>query len=292
MAEEINIIGNSQEIIKIKEIADQIGKNQISSLIEGEPGTGKDLLAKYIFSKVSEPKKFFKIDSSILNSNSNIINTLGENDLTYICIDDIGSLSSEAQAILIQLIDNSIEKKKNLKFIFLSNQIPNQEISKNQLREDLFFRINRTKILIPPLRKRKEDIYLLGNFFLTQINSSTNKKITGLNENFKSFLLNYNWPGNVREFENFLYNSVVFSKSNVLCEDDIPEDYFRTNLKLKNINLEIVPALPLDRYEKEIILKNLHFANFNRNKTAKLLGISERTLYRKLKLYKIETDSD
>ncbi|MBE7412566.1 MAG: sigma 54-interacting transcriptional regulator [Leptospiraceae bacterium] len=287
MTEKQIVFGKSKETQKTKDLLDQIAQNKLSVLIEGESGTGKDTYAEYIFANIEESKYHLKIDSSILSNFvlEEILSKFPQNELVYLWIDRLEILNLESQGLLLQWINNCENNYKHIRFVFFSSSSLSKLVSEKIFREDLYFRINKIKILISPLRNRREEIAELVNYFIVNFSSKHNKNIQSVDKGFESFLYNYHWSGNIRELENFIERVIIFSKKNSLDEKEIPSEIFSPNRITRNLN--IVAGIPLVDYEKEILIKNLEFVNWNRNKAAAILGISERTLYRKIKEFQI-----
>lgn len=291
MPDEQVIFGKSKESVKARELLEQIAQNKLSVLIEGESGTGKDSYADFLFSKLEGSKKKIKLDGSLLFdfSNGKIFSTGLQEYSVYLFIDGIEKLNVESQTLLLRWFENNEESFQNLRFIFFSNGTVESLVVEKKFREDLYFKMNRIKISIPALRNRKDDIASFVNHFISKFSQHHKKKIESADKVFENFLYNYHWPGNVRELENFIQRAVLFSSGSILGEKDIPPEFFVPNKITENLNLGIIPGIKLSTYEKEIIQKNLEYTNWNRNKSAVLLGISERTLYRKLREFNIVT---
>jgi transcriptional regulator with PAS, ATPase and Fis domain len=177
----------------------------------------------------------------------------------------------------------------DVRIIAATNKNLLEEVEKGNFREDLYYRLAVAKITLPPLRERKEDIILLFNHFVVEFNEKYGKSVTKLSPEVLKFFQNYDWPGNIRQFRNVLESMVIMAKDDTLTKEDIPEELLKgpTPSTKKKLIDTIIPGITLEEYEKAIIQKNLEFTNGNREKTAELLGISQRTLYRKLNEYNL-----
>ncbi|GIX40330.1 MAG: acetoacetate metabolism regulatory protein AtoC [Leptospiraceae bacterium] len=311
------IIGNSPSIQKVIEKAKQIAPTDITVLIEGESGTGKEMLANFIHqNSLRKDKPFLKINCGA------IVKSLLESELfgvvkgAYtgadkdrpgifeaanggtIFLDEIGELDLESQVRLLRVIEEKMVIRVgstkpipvDVRIIAATNKNLLEEVEKGNFREDLYYRLAVAKLTLPPLRERKEDILLLFNHFVTEFNEKYGKSVTKLSPDVLKFFQNYDWPGNIRQFKNVLESMVIMAKDDTLTMEDIPEELLKgpsPSTKKKLVDT-IIPGISLEEYEKAIIQKNLAFTNGNREKTAQLLGISQRTLYRKLNEYQLK----
>jgi DNA-binding NtrC family response regulator len=308
------IVGNSPAIRKVIEKAKQIAPTDITVLIEGESGTGKELLANFIYqNSLRKDKPFLKINCGAL------VKSLIESELfgvvkgAYtgadkdraglfeaanggtIFLDEIGELDLESQVRLLRVIEEKsvirVGSTKpipvDVRIIAATNKNLLKEVEKGNFREDLYYRLAVAKLVLPPLRERKEDIILLFNHFVVEFNEKYGKSITKLSPEVLKFFQNYDWPGNIRQFKNVLESMVILAQDDTLTINDLPEELLKGASPTAKRNLvdTIIPGITLEEYEKAIIQKNLEFTNGNREKTAELLGISSRTLYRKINEY-------
>jgi DNA-binding NtrC family response regulator len=308
------IVGNSPAIRKVIEKAKQIAPTDITVLIEGESGTGKELLSNFIYqNSLRKDKPFLKINCGAL------VKSLIESELfgvvkgAYtgadkdraglfeaanggtIFLDEIGELDLESQVRLLRVIEEKsvirVGSTKpipvDVRIIAATNKNLLKEVEKGNFREDLYYRLAVAKLVLPPLRERKEDIILLFNHFVVEFNEKYGKSITKLSPEVLKFFQNYDWPGNIRQFKNVLESMVILSQDDTLTINDLPEELLKGASPTAKRNLvdTIIPGITLEEYEKAIIQKNLEFTNGNREKTAELLGISSRTLYRKINEY-------
>ncbi|MFN3603896.1 MAG: sigma-54-dependent transcriptional regulator [Leptonema sp. (in: bacteria)] len=314
---ETAIIGNSVAIRKVLEKAKQLAPTDVSVLIEGESGTGKELIANYIYeNSLRKAYPFLKINCGA------IVKTLLESELfgvvkgAYtgadkdrqgifesanhgtIFLDEIGELDLESQVRLLRVLEDKMVLRVgstkpfpvDVRILAATNKNLLQEVTENRFREDLYYRLSVVKLVIPPLRERKEDLLLLFNHYVVLFNEKYNKSVTKISNEVLKFFQNYDWPGNIRQFRNILESMVILSKDDTLTMEDLPEDLWKGHSPTMKKNLvdTIIPGISLDEYEKAIIKKNLEFTNYNKEKTANLLGISSRTLYRKIEEYKLK----
>ncbi len=317
VAYEDKIIGNSPTIRKIIEKARQIAPTDITVLIEGESGTGKEILADFIQkNSLRKDKPYLKINCGAF------VKSLLESELfgvvkgAYtgadkdrpgifevsnhgtIFLDEIGELDLESQVRLLRVIEEKIVMRVgstkpiqvDVRIISATNKNLLEEVEKGNFREDLYYRLAVAKLSLPPLRERKEDIIFLFNHFIVEFNEKYGKSITKISPEALKVLQNYDWPGNIRQFKNVLESMVILAKDDTLTLEDVPEEIRKggsPTIKKRLVDT-IIPGITIEEYEKAIIEKNLEFTNGNREKAAELLGISARTLYRKLNEYNLK----
>ena len=160
-------------------------------------------------------------------------------------------------------------------------------VSERQFREDLYFRIKGATISIPPLRERREDIPVLIHYFMTQSSDKYGKEIESLTPEAQQTLMSYHWPGNVRQLRNTVENMVVLSTDKRLGVDTLPAD-LRPKADAETIGgMNNLVGISIEQAEKELIRNTLKMVAGNREQAAKILGIGERTLYRKIKEYEL-----
>lgn len=314
---EDKIIGNSSVIRKVIEKAKQIAPTDITVLIEGESGTGKEILADFIQNNsLRKDKPYLKINCGAF------VKSLLESELfgvvkgAYtgadkdrpgifevsnhgtIFLDEIGELDLESQVRLLRVIEEKIVMRVgstkpiqvDVRIISATNKNLLEEVEKGNFREDLYYRLAVAKLNLPPLRERKEDIPFLFNHFVVEFNEKYGKSITKMSPEVLKVLQNYDWPGNIRQFKNVLESMIILAKDDILTIEDVPEEIRKGGSPTikKRLTDTIIPGITIEEYEKAIIEKNLEFTNGNREKTAELLGISARTLYRKLNEYNLK----
>ncbi|MCX8096954.1 MAG: sigma-54 dependent transcriptional regulator [Spirochaetes bacterium] len=297
------IVGESEKIIDIFKKTTSIAKSDSLVLITGETGVGKELFAEVIH-KLSNRKDnpFIRINCAAIpetlleselfgyekgaftGANKRKLGLFEIADGGTLFLDEIGEISISVQTKLLR----AIEEKKiirvggldyipiNARLIVATNRELLEEVRKRNFREDLFFRINVVSIHIPPLRERKEDILPLFYYFLDMFSKRNGKVIKRVDEDYLEFLMNYPFPGNVRELSNFVERAVVLSEDGVISLDLI-HDYV----------MSYIPKQEIHRSEREIIVSSLIRYDFNISKTAKFLGMHRNTLSRKIKKYGI-----
>jgi two-component system response regulator HydG len=309
-----NIIGRSPSMVKLFETVAQVAASEATVLITGESGTGKELIAGAIhFNSPRKERPFIKMNCA------SVTETLLESELfghekgaftgAYrrkegrfyqadggsLFLDEVGEMSLAMQVKLLRVLQEmEITRvggeeviKVDVRVIAATNKDLIQEIETGRFREDLYYRLNVINLSVPPLRDRKEDIPILAQHFLTVFADKNQKKIKGLTPQAMDRLLKHQWPGNVRELMNAVERAIVLSRSEYLDEEELAllnvgepsrENAFPTGHK--------VPAnLPLDEVEKATIIKMLESTGGNKSEAARRLGITRKTLHKKLKKY-------
>ena len=300
-----NIIGNNREIKKIFCLINRIADSEISVVIEGESGVGKELIAKAIHTNsLRANKKFVALNCGALPE------TLLESELFghakgsftgadrdkkglfeeaeggSIFLDEISETSPSFQVKLLRAIEEkeirrigtNIPVKTNVRVLSATNSNLEELVNNEKFRGDLYYRLNGIKLCIPPLRNRKEDIIPLVKYFIERYKGTD--KLVDISSEAKVFLLKYNWPGNIRELKNVIQRALALMDNNFIEVDDLPDE-------IKNVNgrLELEDNISLPELEKRYILKTLNKYKGNKIQTARSLNIAPNTLWRKLKSY-------
>lgn len=304
-----NILGVSSELNDAIEMARKIAMVETDVLITGESGTGKELFAQAIhnsnpnrpFVCVNSPSIPFELAESELFgyekgafSGASSTGKQGKFELAAggtIFLDELSSLPLSIQAKILRVLqDREIEKlgstrrkKVNFRVIAATNQRLEKLVAEGRFREDLYYRINRANITIPPLRQRKEDIPLYVSHFLKKINSKLNTHFEGLSEDALGCFMNYSWPGNVRQLINVLEQACLKK----WVGETIPRNCLSRELIDAYSPCTPEPAsmefkAEVKEKERMLIQAALNRTNGNKRKAAKLLGIPRSTLYKKL----------
>ena len=309
-----NIVGKSQKMQKIYTLIEAVTQTRATVLIYGESGTGKRLIAHAIhkYNEHERGKPFVEVSCGALTETlleselfghakgaftGAIKDRIGRFELAdggTIFLDEIDAFSPALQVKLLRVLqEGEFERvgdtktiKVDVRVIAASNQNLQDLIAQGKFRKDLYYRLNIISIEVPPLRDRKEDIPLLIEDFVKKHSKHTSKKIEGLSSEALSMLMDYNWPGNIRELENVIERAIILTKGPMITPADFPE--FLNNLKpqeecLGNNGLKLKDALRSP--EKDLILKALESVGWNRNEAARALGINRTTLYKKMNLF-------
>ncbi len=191
---------------------------------------------------------------------------------------------------MVRPVGGTQPKKVDFRLITATNRDIKKEVKQGAFREDLYYRINVIEIAVPPLRDRREDIPVSLDYFLKKYSKSEGKEIKGFSKEALKYLLRYDYPGNVRELSNIVERATVMATKNVIDVSDLPEEVVRSSAAHVNFASGGATTLPevLKEIEKSMILEALKEENFVKLRAAKKLGISERVLRYKMKLYGIE----
>ena len=309
---EKDILGQSEGMQKVFQLAKKVGPTDSTVLITGESGTGKELIAKAIRNYSSrKDKPFITVDCGSL------VESLFESELFghvkgsftgatatkhgrfelanggTIFFDEIANISTNIQAKLLRAIqEGEVTKVGSTQVIRVDVRIiaaTNQDLVKladeGRFREDLFYRLSVVPIHLPPLREKPEDIPLLDEHFLKNYSQKRKKNVRGISEEAMKALIQYSWPGNVRELENAIERPVVLTESDVIQPSDLL--YYGLSIP-KNSYPDAEKPKCLEDVEKEHIQSTLKMHNGHRSKTALSLGIDRKTLWMKMKKYGIE----
>ncbi len=310
--------GKNREFRHIMELVDIVAPTDMSVIIEGETGSGKEYLARRIHNKSKrKDKPFVAVDCGALPKELAGSELFGHvkgaftgavKDKTglfsqankgTIFLDEIANLPHEIQMKLLRAIqeriiykigDNKVIKV-DVRLLVASNEDLFEAVKEKKFREDLYHRLNEFKLTIPPLRQRTDDIPIYANYFLEQANKRLNKTIPGFSAEAMEVLTRYPWYGNLRELKNVVNRAVLLSDNSTILPQSLPDEIrnFRTASEIKDTfipNSELKGAA--HEAEKSAILKALEQTKNNKTKAALLLNIDRKTLYNKLKLYQIE----
>jgi transcriptional regulator with PAS, ATPase and Fis domain len=306
------LVGRSKKFIEIGAVLAKVAKKDTSILICGETGTGKSMIAHFIH-QTSNRKNgpWVEIDCSTLSENLLESELFGHErgaftgafsmkpgkfelaDHGTIFLDEIGNMSHTLQTKLLRVIqEREFERvggketlKTDVRIITATNKNLQQLVEEGQFRKDLYYRINVVSITIPPLREREEDIPLLATHFVEKYSEKDGKNpIPTISDEALELLLKYQWPGNIRELENVIQLAVLMTNSDVILPEHLPE-ILRPKEKFEPPDISV--GMTLEEMEIKLISKTLQHTNYNVTKSAKILGISRRTLQNKLKEYQI-----
>ena len=307
------IRGNNPAMQGIFEVVRRVAPTNIAVLIEGSSGTGKELLARAIHDNSLRHNKPFRpvncagLSETLLESelfghakgaftgaNADRKGLFEVADKGTLFLDEIGDMPLNMQAKLLRVIEDGtvipVGSNKpmvvDVRIISATNHSLTRLIEQNKFREDLYFRIKGVSVTLPALRERPEDIPVLVDHFLKEAAEEIGSRVTGITEAAMQILVAHDWPGNVRQLKNSVRTMVVMCDRDKLDVRDIPPDILqRRQLAGASDAAADLAGVSLNDLEKKAILDTLSRTAGNREQAAKILGIGERTLYRKIKEY-------
>jgi two-component system response regulator HydG len=307
--------GNSAAMQGIFEVLRRVAPTNISVLIEGRSGTGKELLARAIHRNSPRRNKPFRpincagLTETLLESElfghakgaftgatSDRKGLFEIADKGTLLLDEIGDMPLNMQAKLLRFLEDGVvipvgSHKPvivDVRVISATNHDLTKLIEEKKFRQDLYFRIKGVSISLPALRDRPQDIPELIDYFLKEAADETGSQVTGITDSAMSILCNYEWPGNIRQLRNTIRTMVVMCDRDKLDVRDLPPEVHQLRqLAPGNRAPAGLAGVPLDELEKQAIIDTLARTNGNREQAARILGIGERTLYRKIKEYNL-----
>ncbi len=301
------IITNSQKVREVIRMLRKLTDVSSSILIYGESGTGKELIARAIhFSSIRKDNPFIVVNCAAIPESLLESEVFGYTKGAFtganadkkglfeaanggtIFLDEVEAMSKSLQVKLLRVLQDRTFFKVggtspitvDVRIIAATNQDLEEAIKSKQFREDLFYRLNVIKIELPPLRERIEDVPLLARYFTNKFNKKIGKNIRKISNEAMDMLINYSWPGNIRELENTIERAVVIAEADEIRREDIP-------IEIATLSNDSKKDLTLESIEKEHILKVLNLVSGNKKKASRLLGLDATTLWRKLKKYRI-----
>jgi len=316
-----NIVGISKPMTQLKETAKRIAPTDITILITGASGTGKELLARAIHHHSNRRTgRFIAIDSSAIpetlleselfghtrgsftSAHQNRKGLLEEADGGTVFLDEVSNMPSSIQVKLLRFlqdseirpIGSSVSKRVDVRIIAATNRDLVSMVTSEEFREDLYYRLNVIPLNIPPLVERAEDIEILTGYFIRKICNEMKRGTMTIDRSIVEKLLSHTWPGNVRELENTLKRGIALCSGNELTAGDIifvssngRHEPNTTGPPVKSLHLK---GSLMDSNQRSLILRALSDNNWNYTKTASELGIGRTTLWRKIKRYDLKRE--
>lgn len=315
-----NILGKSKAIRDVLELIDKISDTEVSVLIQGESGTGKELIAKAVHNSSPRANGPFValncsglsetlLDSELFGHVKGAFTDAANARVGYfeaaengtLFLDEIGTMPLTTQSKLLRTLqERTIQRlgstktiNINTRIISASNKPLDSLVGEHRFREDLFFRLRVLEINVPPLRERKDDIFLLSDYFLHLFNEKMKRRAKGFSKEVMTFFYGYSWPGNVRELEHCVESAIAICGGDLIGMPDLPKSL--TDTKPTLLDYAKNNRLTLYEFEKEYIMETLKENNWNKKRTAEKLGIGRNTLWRKITEYQLpvpHSDSD
>jgi len=308
--------GVHPKMLEVYRIVSKIAATTSSVLIVGESGTGKELVARAIHEgsqrrdkpfmaincaaipdSLIESELFGHEKGSFTGANAREFGIFEAANGGTVFLDEIGEMNVSMQAKLLRAIQEKeirrVGGKVNIpldvRILSATNKELEQEIKRGGFREDLFYRLNVIRINLPPLRERGNDVKTLAEFFVKKYSQTSGIAMEGISRAALKLLMNYTWPGNVRQLESVIERSVLMAESNYIEPEDLPVEISSTSLLAGGIPFDIPPeGVDIEALEKGLIIKAMERADWVIGKAAPLLGMSYKTLQYRLEKFGIE----
>jgi two-component system NtrC family response regulator len=303
------LVGRSEAIRHLKYLIDRVAPTQVPVLLIGESGTGKDVVAHAIHMRGERAKQPFIIKNcgtlqrelsrselfghtrgAFTGADESREGLLSIADHGTLFLDEIGELPLEVQASLLRVLENRTyrrvgdksERQVDVRFVFATNRNLPDEVENGRFHEALYHRINVFQIRLPALRDRKEDIPLLVDYFIARF--SPGQPVTQVPKTVLQCLMDYKWPGNIRELRNVIERGIILSENGMIGMNALPRELTEN----AESTADDGSFLSLEEMEKRHIRKILDHFEGNRTQAAQTLSISRKTLYRKVKEYRLD----
>ncbi len=309
-----NIVGKSEAILRVFDQVRRVAETDATVLITGESGTGKELVAEAIHwasvrrdgpyiavnmaaipDTLVESELFGHVKGAFTGAATDRIGRFEAANGGTIFVDEIGDLEVTSQSKLLRVLEDhqitpigmNERRRVDVRVLAATSRQLEKMVVDGRFREDLYYRLNVVTISLPPLRRRRDDILLLADHFLDEACRVNGRPMCDLHPEVIRFLETYDWPGNIRQLRNCIESMVVLARSTTLTLDDLPA-MVRNGKPMVGSQFEVPKGLTLEDIEKVAIRQTLGRCGGNRTQAAQSLGISVRTLQRKLKRWQAE----
>src|ERR1043165_101527 len=309
------LIGNSPKFLDVINRVKSIAPTSATVLIQGETGTGKELIAKAIHNNSPrKSKNFVPMNCTAINENLLEDELFGHEPHAFtgadklrkgrfeyanggtLFLDEIGDMPLNLQAKLLRVLENQEVTriganepiKVNVRLISATHRDLEAAVAARTFREDLYYRLKVVTIKLPPLRERRSDIPLLAAHFIKEANQRHGKKVTGIAEPLRKMIEAYDWRGNVRELRNAIDSMVVLDQDGILNMNDVEEGSPFKRTPTRATGPDFLVGKPLSEVERYSAQKALEQTDGNREEASRILGIGERTLYRMIQDWKLQ----
>jgi DNA-binding NtrC family response regulator len=306
------IIGKSKKMLQVIDIVKKVTPTNATVLIYGESGTGKELIARAIhYNSPRKDKPFIAINCAAIpetlieselfgyepgaftGANTRKIGIIEAADKGTLFLDEIAELPPLTQSKLLRVLQEKEVRriggkdaiKVDLRIIAATNKNLSKEVEQNRFREDLYYRLKVITVEIPPLRERKEDIPELVKFFIEKYSKEFGKRVNGIEEKALQALINYQWPGNIRQLETVIERAIIICEKDKITLSDI-QDELKISIPKNILDIDIPDeGINYEELEKEILKKALIKSNYIIAKAARLIGMSYKTFWYRLEKF-------
>lgn len=308
----LELVGRSKAFADLMDLARQVASSNASVLISGESGTGKELLARALHDWSSRAGRAFctlrcgalseeVLDAELFgHAGGSVASPSSRPGMLAACsrgtlfIDEVGRMPAGTQVKLLRYIQDSAGRtpsggEPDVRIIAAAEQDLHRAVEDGQFREDLFYRLNVINLRVPSLQERRDDIAPLATHFLRKYTERARKPITGLSERALGVLVNYSWPGNVRQLENCIEHAVAVCDTAQIEPRHLPRELMATTRS--SDEMPRVPGASLAELEKYAIFRTLEHTNGSTSKAARILGISPRKIQYRLREYREATEA-
>jgi two-component system response regulator HydG len=306
------ILGHSPAMQRVFDVIQQVSNTSATVLILGESGTGKELVARAIHrGSPRAARRFVAMNCAALSEGlieselfghvkGAFTGAVGHNEgrIVYadggtLFLDEVGDMPLDSQAKLlrvletreVQAVGGNTTRRVDIRLLAATNHDLRERVAQGRFREDLLYRLQVVTIPLPPLRERTGDVPLLLDHYLHELGAQHGRPVRGITPEARSILVRYAWPGNVRELRNVVENMVLLARSDVIDVPDVPEQLRDGPTAASPQGGYELAGRSLAEVERDLIVANLGLVEGNRQRAAQVLGMGERTLYRKLKEY-------
>ena len=312
------LVGRSKKMQEVMSVIAAVAPSRASILITGESGTGKELAARTIHELSPRKGKPFVavncaaipetlMESEIFGHEKGAFTGAVERrmgcfelaDDGTLLLDEIGEMPAQTQAKLLRVLEDSKLRRLgskneilvNVRVLAATNKVPEDAVSKGELRSDLYFRLNVVQITMPPLREHLGDLEPLTQALIEELNRKHHTQVKAVDGSLLEAFRRHSWPGNIRELRNTLERMIVLNPGDVLRSANLPVDFGKTSTTAMSDDLHLRPGMTVGEAERRLIFETLAFTGNNKTRAAEMLGISLKTLHNKLKEYEAEPQS-
>jgi len=313
-----HLVGRSKKMQEVMSTIAAVAPSRAGVLIIGESGTGKELAARTIHELSPRKGRPFVavncaaipetlMESEIFGHERGAFTGAVERrmgcfelaDGGTLMLDEIGEMPAQTQAKLLRVLEDSklrrlgskSEISVDVRVLAATNKVPEDAVSKGQLRSDLYFRLNVVQIAMPPLREHLDDLEPLTQALIEELNRKHQCDVKATDDRLMDAFRHYSWPGNVRELRNTLERMMVLNAGEVLRTENLPADFGRAASAGMGDELHLRPGMSVGEAERRLIFETLAFTGNNKTRAAEMLGISLKTLHNKLKEYEAKPQS-